>query len=83
MPPFNPGTRAALVFVNHFDPIPVNVLRSDAGVRIPTAHAGGTELGVNVIGGLKLGRGHGAPFLQARYEVGGGKQLVVTGGIEF
>ncbi len=46
-------------------------------------NAGGTELGLNAIGGLKLGRGHGAPFLQARYELGGGKQLVVTGGIEF
>jgi len=46
-------------------------------------NAGGTELGVNLIGGLKFGRGRGAPFAQARYEVGGGKQLVITGGVEF
>ncbi len=46
-------------------------------------YAGGTELGVNLIGGFKLGRGQGAPFLQARYEIGGGKQWVITGGIEF
>ncbi len=46
-------------------------------------NAGGTELGLNAIVGLKLGRGHGAPFAQARYEIGGGKQLVLTGGIEF
>ena len=47
------------------------------------ANAGGTELGLNVLGGLKLGRVRGAPFVQARYELGGGKQLVLTGGIEF
>lgn len=46
-------------------------------------NAGGTELGLNLIGGLKFGRGRGAPFAQARYEVGGGKQLVITGGVEF
>ncbi|MBP6443312.1 MAG: hypothetical protein KA267_04775 [Gemmatimonadales bacterium] len=46
-------------------------------------NAGGTELGLNAIAGLKLGRGRGAPFAQARYELGGGKQLVLTGGIEF
>jgi hypothetical protein len=46
-------------------------------------NAGGTELGLNLITGLKLGRGRGAPFAQARFEVGGGKQLVLTGGVEF
>lgn len=47
------------------------------------ANAGGTELGINLIGGLKFGRGSGAPFAQARFEVGGGKQLVLTAGVEF
>lgn len=47
------------------------------------ANAGGTELGLNVLSGFKLGAGGGSPFVQARYELGGGKQLVLTGGIEF
>ncbi len=47
------------------------------------ANSGGTELGLNLIGGLKFGRGSGAPFAQARFEVGGGKQLVLSGGVEF
>jgi hypothetical protein len=47
------------------------------------ANAGGTELGLNILSGIKLGSGHGAPFAQARFEIGGGKQLVLTGGIEF
>lgn len=46
-------------------------------------NAGGTELGINLLSGLKLGRGRGAPFAQARFELGGGKQLVLTGGLEF
>ncbi len=44
---------------------------------------GGSELGVNLIGGIKLGNRHGAPFLQARYELGGGKQFVASAGLHF
>ncbi len=44
---------------------------------------GGSELGVNLIGGITLGNRHGAPFLQARYELGGGKQFVASAGLHF
>ncbi len=44
---------------------------------------GGSELGVNVLGGIKLGNHHGAPFVQARYELGGGKQFVASAGFHF
>jgi len=44
---------------------------------------GGSELGVNLIGGIKLGNHRGAPFLQARYELGGGKQFVASAGVHF
>jgi hypothetical protein len=44
---------------------------------------GGSELGVNLIGGIKLGNRHGSPFAQARYELGGGKQFVVSAGFHF
>ncbi|HEX3929033.1 MAG TPA: hypothetical protein VHW65_13630 [Gemmatimonadales bacterium] len=44
---------------------------------------GGSELGINLIGGLTLGNHHGAPFVQARYELGGGKQWVFSGGFHF
>ncbi|NNF29327.1 MAG: outer membrane beta-barrel protein [Gemmatimonadetes bacterium] len=40
-----------------------------------------TELGLNVLGGLEFGRGPSRPFVEVRYEVGGGEQLVVSGGI--
>jgi hypothetical protein len=43
----------------------------------------GSDIGLNILGGYKLGSGKMAPFVQARFELGGGEQLVVTGGIRF
>lgn len=44
--------------------------------------AGGSEIGANLLGGYSFG-GAKAPFVQAKFEVGGGEQLVVSGGIRF
>jgi hypothetical protein len=45
--------------------------------------ASNSDIGLNILGGYKLGSGKMAPFVQARFELGGGEQLVVTGGIRF
>ena len=45
--------------------------------------ASSSEIGLNVLGGYKLGSGKAAPFVQARFSLGGGEQLVVTGGFRF
>lgn len=43
-----------------------------------------TETGVNVLGGLKIKTtGRFTPFVEFRYESGGGEQYVLTGGIVF
>jgi len=42
-----------------------------------------TDLGLNLLGGYKLGSGKAAPFVQARFSLGGGEQLVLTGGFRF
>ncbi len=44
---------------------------------------GGSEVGLNVLGGYKLGGGKAAPFVQARFALGGGEQLYLTGGFRF
>jgi hypothetical protein len=42
--------------------------------------AGGNEIGLNLLGGYSFG-GEKAPFVQAKFEAGGGEQLVVSAGI--
>ena len=42
-----------------------------------------SEIGLNVLGGYKLGGGKAAPFVQARFALGGGEQLYLTGGFRF
>jgi hypothetical protein len=43
-----------------------------------------TETGVNILGGLKIKtQGRLTPFVEFRYESGGGDQYVITGGILF
>ena len=42
-----------------------------------------SDIGVNVLGGYKLGSGKAAPFVQARFTLGGSEQLYVTGGFRF
>ncbi len=45
--------------------------------------ASSSEIGLNILGGYKLGSGKAAPFVQARFSIGGGEQLVLTGGFRF
>jgi hypothetical protein len=47
---------------------------------VPVADRDATEAGLNVVGGLRLGRN---VFAEARLELGGGEQLVVTAGFLF
>ncbi len=51
--------------------------------RTGVASAEQTETGINVLGGYTLGRGKAAPFVQARFAIGGGDQLYLTGGFRF
>jgi hypothetical protein len=43
--------------------------------------ASDTEVGLNVLGGLKFPGDSFTPFVEARFEIGGGEQFVLTGGI--
>jgi hypothetical protein len=45
--------------------------------------ASSSDVGLNVLGGFKLGSGKAAPFVQLRYTFGGTDQLVATGGFRF
>ena len=63
-----------------------------AGVGLNIAHASttvasvntsATEVGANLVGGLKLVAGSVTPFGEIRYELGGGEQFVLTGGLLF
>lgn len=42
-----------------------------------------TEFGLNVLGGLRFGGTSFIPFAEARLELGGGEQFVLTGGVLF
>lgn len=42
-----------------------------------------SNIGLNILGGYRLGAGKAAPFVQARFELGGGEQLILTGGFRF
>ncbi len=50
---------------------------------LPGIDCGDSEIGLNVLGGFKLGTGKAAPFVQARFALGGGEQLYLTGGFRF
>lgn len=52
------------------------------GLNVARASAGGardTEVGLNLLGGIRL-PGRYRPYLEARLELGGGDRLVLTGG---
>lgn len=42
-----------------------------------------SEVGLNVLGGYRLGSGKAASFVQARLALGGGEQFYLTGGFRF
>jgi hypothetical protein len=53
--------------------------------RISAGNASNTDLGLNLVGGIsfKAASSRVTPFLELRAELGGGEQLVFTGGILF
>lgn len=59
----------------------VNVAR--AGQKVDDFSESTTEIGLNVLGGARLARGGHAFFAEARGELGGGRQVVVTAGVFF
>lgn len=63
-----------------------------AGLNFAIASVGGgctgdcssSDLGANMVGGVRFpNAGKLLPFVQVRYELGGGEQFVLTGGIHF
>ena len=55
----------------------------DAGFCGTLVDCSSSDVGINVLGGYKLGSGKAAPFVQARFAIGGAEQLYVTGGFRF
>lgn len=56
------------------------------GLNVNHVEAGGaddTQLGLNIVGGSKFDAEGLTPFVEARIEVEGGEQFVVTGGLLF
>lgn len=56
------------------------------GLNIARVEAGtleDTELGVNIVGGSKFDAEGVTPFVEARVEIEGGEQFVLTGGFLF
>lgn len=45
--------------------------------------ASSSDIGLNLLGGYKLGAGKAAPFVQVRFALGGADQLYATGGFRF
>lgn len=65
----------------------LNYARIDVSVSGPFGTVGGStsEIGLNVLGGSKFGGGDSSltPFAEARFELSGGEQFVLTGGVLF
>lgn len=59
----------------------LNMARFSADV--PGVDSSNTDLGLNVLGGLKFALGPFASFGEARFELGGGEQFVLTFGVLF
>lgn len=53
--------------------------RSDDGVSF--TERSDTDLGVNLLGGLRFNLAQYDPFVEVRFELGGGEQGVLTGGL--
>ncbi|HSG81677.1 MAG TPA: hypothetical protein VLC48_05470 [Gemmatimonadota bacterium] len=52
-------------------------------VTIGSVKASSTDVGANLLGGIKYVKGAIIPFGEIRYELGGGEQFVLTGGFLF
>ena len=55
------------------------VSRSDGGVSF--SETSNVDLGVNLLGGLRFNLARYDPFVEVRFELGGGDQAVLTGGV--
>lgn len=52
--------------------------------RVENAGASNTDLGLNILGGLRFrSASRMVPFVEARFEAGGGEQFVITAGLLF
>ncbi|CAN5871637.1 hypothetical protein BH23GEM9_BH23GEM9_28790 [soil metagenome] len=60
----------------------LNVTRVKVDVG-PFGSASNTEIGINVLGGLKFPMGGMTPFTEARFTIGGSEQFVLTVGLLF
>ncbi len=60
----------------------LNIAHIDAGGR-GFGRGEDTDLGLNLLGGVKLPLNHFTPFAEARVELEGGEQFVLTGGFLF
>ncbi len=60
----------------------LNFARASARVG-PVGRVSESEVGVNVLGGLRFPMGGFSPFVEARVELGGGEQFVLAGGLLF
>jgi hypothetical protein len=77
----------ANVNIAHMVPVAAENLGLYAGVGFNWAHIvngrGRNEFGLNLLAGVKYLRPAVTPFGEIRREVGGGDQLVITGGVMF
>ena len=88
---FFPGNSITYVEINYnifYDFKPSQVAPYAGGglsfVIVDTPGGSDTDLGVNLGGGLKFKTsGKLSPFVEARIELGGGEQFVLTGGVLF
>lgn len=48
-----------------------------------TTSASASEIGLNVLGGIEFDAGALNPFIEGKYELGGGEQFVIKGGLLF
>ncbi len=64
----------------------LNVAHASVDLNIPgISGASNTDIGLNIVGGTKFGmQGKRlAPFAEVKFELGGGEQFVLTGGVLF
>ena len=70
--------------VHNFDLQGSDAFRPYAGGGLNVAGNGDTQVGLNLLGGAKFATDSPAtPFVEARFEIEGGEQFVLTGGLLF
>lgn len=62
----------------------LNVAHGSASFEAdPDLSSSDTEAGLNLLGGARFGRSSVKPYAELRFELGGGEQVVLTGGLLF